>query len=210
MRLGRRDGGLPAVSARDFRHCSRGDALSTLPARLRPCCTPRRLALPLHVLQAFTLTRHNAEICSGSAALFSPQGQALTHRVLAHFEAARFHLVPSALQELPPAVECAAAMAHLHVSFGLALPALVQAVLEARLWQRHMAAQRQQRQQGAAAQQPGDSDDHGRQPGLYTMLLDLQSALAAHWVSAVVCAWILIGICFDVALLLSGVRGADV
>jgi len=89
-----------------------------------------------------------------------------------------------------PCEECATLLSYLQLSIGLVGPALVQAVIEARLFAKHQ----QQRQQA------GLPPEHGWHAGLYAVVLSLLETM--DWLTSAAFLWVLHGLLFDLAQVL--------
>lgn len=112
------------------------------------CCS---LALPVHLLSAVGMLRHNSTICSG-AALAAPAAQQLTSwlfRVLGLLRLSMQPMISASPVGAPPDKECAGLLGFLQLSLGLAAPAVVALSQQVRMFMQH---QRERLQQGMPAE----------------------------------------------------------
>ena len=145
----------------------------------------------MHILMAALLIPRFPECCT-TAALASPSAQLLSRRAYRLLGMLRFSLLPPiGLPALPPAAECAVLMTYTHITFGLVLPGLAAALTEAALFRQH---QRQRRQAGLPPERGWDAAVHSA----VGSLLDLD------WLAWGAAVWLLAGLLFDVAVLVSG------
>lgn len=152
-----------------------------------PCCS---WALPLHLLMAGSLLRHNREACA-TAALSSPAARQLSSSLFQTLSELRYTLLPPKPPPLDALAECSALLSFTHLTLGLLLPAVASAAVEARLFQRHQAQR----------QQLGLPDERGWQAWL---CLAVAGALELDVLARALAAWMLLGQAFDVATLTAG------
>lgn len=162
---------------------------------LRPPCSPApvppaRLALPIQVAAVLNAASWNPYVCQGRA-LADAAAQQRTHAAYSLIGAARFALLPGPAAPLAPAQECAVVLSFLQLAITVAAPALAQAALEAALFAQHVAQRR------AAGLPPGGTRCEGR---LYSLVRE--AAEACDGPAALVAAWILLGILWELAVAL--------
>jgi len=134
-------------------------------------------------------------VCEARA-LADPAAQSLTHRAYSFLAAARFSLLPGPADTLSAAQECGALLAFVQLSVTVVVPALVQAALEAGLFMQHQ-VQRQQLDLLV---------EGGMQVRLYDTIR--ATAEACDWPVAAAALWVLLGLLWDLSVLLVAGRQA--
>lgn len=159
------------------------------PARLTRVCS---WSLPLHLLVVTCHRQYSGVACS-SAALNGPAAQPTTAALAKVFSMMKLHpaMPPPAAMQPTPAEECHLVLTSLQLMLSLAVPALVQAAVEARLFQRH---QEQRQQHGLPL-------ERGIWPALYGAINWL--LLCPDWTFLVPAALSLLGALHMLAVLLT-------
>lgn len=160
------------------------------PPPLAVCCS---WALPVQLAISLAHVRHAPAFCA-TAPLQSPATQHLLQGAYAMLDVLTSALVPfgrTLLGQPPAQKQCATVLAHVQLALGLAAPALVQAVIEVRLFMEHQL-------QRAEAGLPLETGPHAR---LYTWIRRGMMCGPGE-VRVVLLTWVWLCILFHISTLL--------